>query len=673
VYGRISGQAVSNPVLVDGRKAPQSLTLALRPAAQITPQLVAGQDAVVYATRTAAAFPVSPGAVTVPANEPLWGIALEKGQPAGIRAIAPLSPGATSSEDLQGSVGGPLVLGWLQVPPADQSALEKAQGMSVPRVHFTTQSSAREAEPLPGLALLNGAFVLVKSVVAGDGELDLSGRGWVTNKMRARVDKSVVTVVNTPLIARGAASLFVTWSSGSNVVELDEQLGACGGTDPRRGFIEISVAACSKKAQDSCSVMRQETFVPELQLGNVTADDLPPGLYRAEFRYGKLPPVQQYVELRPFQQERTILSVRYVSIYGGLTLGGELLEDEASLKFPSGGRGFADRKGEYRAVLLDTFEVETRIDVTTCRGTFKAFTLAESGCAENQRFDIDVPDNELTINVIDTFTRDALPGSTVKYTIFSKRVPRKPVMTDDIKTTARGAVLHNVPEREIVLEVSHAGYQKQVLKPFTMPRNEPKTIDVELVPLRGSSGRIVSPRPFDHAWLHWFSASSVATEHAEVDADGSFIYSGTHTPEETMVLVSQSHPLWLTRSPALDQRTPFSIPFPGNVPVRTFDVVLPGAPEKRNTFIGLLVGGIRIPHELFRSHQSFRNESELVEGRGPLTVRDILETAPIDVILGPPAGPMTSRPRIDPLMQIDLAHAARTRVTPGVTTVQVVK
>src|SRR5204862_675900 len=95
--------------------------------------------------------------------------------------------------------------------------------------------------------------------------------------------------------------------------------------------------------------------------------------------------------------------------------------DDAGNEFPHGGVGFAPREtGEYRGVLKDGFESDAKIDIATCSGK-RALVLTDRGIAifgnpervPRTRFDIDIPDNTLTINVVDTFTRMPLSAATL--------------------------------------------------------------------------------------------------------------------------------------------------------------------------------------------------------------------------------------------------------------------
>jgi hypothetical protein len=673
VFGKVEGKAVSDPIVIDGSKAPSSLSLSLTAGAALTPRLPEGSTAVFYAPRRGSAFPFNATMqhVTVPASEELWAIVLEKTQPVGIVKIPASEAESERAVDGLGSAGSPFVLGWIQVPEADRIAMTKAQSLNAPGVHFTSRGSSRDSEPLPAMAMLHGSFFLVRGAPAGEGELDIGGRGWIPYRTRLKIDTRVVTVANGPLMARLSGSIFVNWSANGGVTELDRSLGSCGGEDRSAQFV-VSVSACASADAESCRVVRQETFPPQLPFGSFTVDDLPPGDYRAELHFGKLPNVVENVRLSALQQQRVRIQAGYEEIYGSLTHGGQPLGEDAALTFPGQGIGFASREtGEYHAVLLHQFETDARIEVASCRGGFRGFVLADHDSRPHTRFDIDIPDNVLTINVVDTFTRAPLDDATVHYSIMSRSAPLRPVVTGELRTRAEdGAsgrlITKSLPERELRIFVTHTGYQKRIINPLTMLKSDKKTIDVELLPLNGQTGRFLSPLPFDRGSISWFNAGGSLTEATELDPDGNFIYSGQHGPDETMAVVSASHPLWVVRAPAMPRHEVFTVPFPA-MSRREFDITIPGTNPDVSTYVGLVVGGVRVPYPALRAHQTLRNLPSLVPGSGPLHIRDLGETGSIDVILGPPKDEALSRmSNIDVFALAQFVDAPRKRLLPGV-------
>lgn len=636
--------ALSSPVFVEGTFDPSSLPTA--PAATIALQLPDGHGGVVYVPRRAIAFPVTGARVQVPAGEELWLIVLEKSRViVSIVPIPAIEAGAERAVDARSGGVSSSILGWLQVAEGDRAAIRNSGDVQSPTVYVMSAGPAREADPLPWPAFLDGAFVLVRGVSAGNAELEIAGRGWLPHRTRAKVESRVITIAKEPLLVRPAASLIVNWSGDDgDLLALDRSLGSCDSSKDKPPLFEISVSACAKpKHPDdpvdptTCRLVRQETFGPEVPYGSFAVDDIPPGIYRVEMSFGRVPPVSTMVSAVAMQQRSVRIRAIYLTMYGSLTRGGEPLEHDATIAFPGDGAGFASQEtGEYRAVLKQGVETDDQINVTECEGGLRTLVLADQPGGAHSRFDIDIPDNTLAINVTDTFTQMSLPAASLRYVVLSKNFPKRPVITRVLTPDehAHGRfVLKAVPEREIHLTVSHGGYEKYIVKPFTMPKSEKKTIDVQMVPLRGSRGRIVSPVPFDDGSLGWYTQEGKGIEQVDLGPDGTFVYERSHEPGETMVVVSRSHPLWIFRAPAVDPRQTLEVRFP-DAPIREFEVTILGADTRTVTPVGIVVGGMMIPSGALDHHQTLRERRMHIRGSGSMMFRDFAETGPIDVFAG---------------------------------------
>jgi hypothetical protein len=227
-----------------------------------------------------------------------------------------------------------------------------------------------------------------------------------------------------------------------------------------------------------------------------------------------------------------------------------------------------------------------------------------------------------------------------------------------------------VPVRELHLTVRHAGYEPRKVDPFTMPKSGKHTVDVQLVPLRGTRGKIESSRRFDSGFVIWYSPTGSETDRAELAADGTFVYTNWHTPDETMAVVSASHPLWVLRSPATERRQGISLRYP-DAQAASFDVWLTGqVPRTATRYIGVIVGGVRIPHLVLAQHQNLRRNPTMLRGSGPQRIADLLATGPIEVMLGPLEEDVPSRMRaLDFYVFPQFADLPRQRVEAAATDV----
>jgi hypothetical protein len=673
VFARARGAVSVDPILIDGDSAPASLAFALVPAATVVLQLPPGATGVLYAPRHVIAFPATER-TTVPAAEELWLIVMSNRVPAAVVPIAPLIAGVERVVDARSVADVPAVLGWIQVSDADRAAVKAARGVELPRIALTTGRREIVAASLPGPDDLSGAFVLFREASAGTADLRLDGRGWLPFRRTLRIAPQSVTLLREPIQARASATVIVNWSVNGDLLALDRSLGSC--EPPREApRFELTISSCPEPKPgkpldpDSCNTIHKETLRTELTFGTVRIDEVPPGTYRAELRFGRLPPADAITEVPALRQRPFSLQANYFEAYGSLTRGGEPLGEDAQIVFPAGGVGFATREtGEYRAVLKAGFGPDAKIDIATCSGK-QAFVLADRGMDvwKRARFDIDIPCNSLTVTVTDTFTRMPLPAATLKYVVMSLRLPRRPVLTLDVRPSdAAGGqfVIKAVPERELHLTVSCPGYKKKEIEPFSITKSENRKIDVELVPLGGSEAKVLSARPFAEGAIYWFSAAGVVTERAELASDGSFHFEQTHYRDETMTVVSRSHPLWILRAPAVERATPLQVRFPDAAPQRDAEVTIDKMPARMLTPIGVVIGGLRVPQPALVQHLAIRGSIPFVKGSGPLLIPALAETAPIDIVRGP-SGLQPPPQFMETLILRSFAPVATKRLEPG--------
>ncbi|HEX2062019.1 MAG TPA: carboxypeptidase-like regulatory domain-containing protein, partial [Thermoanaerobaculia bacterium] len=511
----------------------------------------------------------------------------------------------------------------------------------------------------PSPTLLHGAFYRVGGVTTSNAEVRIDGRGWLPDRRVVRVQPGL-TVAAAPLFVRATGTLTVHWNSEKDLAELDRSIGSCDEEERPQVVITISKCAGSRLADaesNECAVIREEKS--ESFFGSVTFQDVVPGIYRAEMRYGKLPPVIRVGNVAPLRVAEVRVNAMYFPLYGSVTHGGEPLGEDVRIELP-GGIGFAPKDSEEYQALTRTpgVEPEAHIRVEACDGSPRALVLADEMARRSSRYNIDIPANTLEVQITDTFTREPLAGAMVKLEAMSVRKPSRVVLTTTHKADENGIVaLAAVPVREILLTVRHPGYDPRRIDPFTMPKSGKHTVDAQLVPVRGTRGRIASNRAFEKAAVVWFSPTGSQTERVELAADGTFVYQNWHTAEETLAVVSASHPLWVMRAPESERRKSLELRFP-DAPVAAFDVWLANAvrPDDER-YIGVMIGGVRIPQPVLAEHQTLRRNPPLMRGAGPQPFRDLL---------GPEKDEIEPRERhLDLFAFVRYANVPRQRVEAG--------
>jgi hypothetical protein len=684
VFGRRPGAVSADPILIDGASAPESLTLPVTPAATLTVQLPTGHTGVLYAPRHVTALPATER-TSVPASEELWLFVLAKSVPVGVVIVPGTEAGGERVVDARNLSMVPAVVGWVQVPDADHRALDTARGVSAPQIRVAMAGKETETTWLPPPEEMDGAFILMpRGVAAGDAELQLTGRGWLPVRQRITVEKQGLTVVRQPIVARATARLVVNWNTLGDLPALDRSLGTCEPPAPPR--FDLTISACAPRPPGSsdppqCHPIRTEPLAPQTTFGTVTIDEVTPGLYRAELRFGKLPPQSVSAEIAPLERRPMELQVSYLQAYGSLTRVGKPLGEDARIEFGQAGLGFVARDSdEYHAVLTGPVVADAKVDIVTCRGE-RAFVLVDRPMPRTGRLDLDIPDNVLTVTVVDTFTRMPVSSATLRYVVMSanRRLPAftrvltqgdadiPPASADHAGRAEGRFVIKAVPpQHEIHLQVTNRGYKKQDVEPFSMSKSDKKEIEIQLVPLNGSEGRIVSAHPFEKAAVFWFSAAGMETEHADLAPDGTFVFDGVHLRDETMAVVSLSHPLWIVRPPIVERAKPLEVHFPDAAKVREAEVWIPGMPYRMATIIGVVIGGLRVPAPALVQHLALRGIQPFLRGPGPLSIPALAETGPIDILRGPSAQPGLGMVSPEALALRDFPPVSTRRLEPGI-------
>ncbi|HEY8181808.1 MAG TPA: hypothetical protein VII32_06175 [Thermoanaerobaculia bacterium] len=667
VYQRSATGISIEPTLVDSRSVPAPLTFALAPAARLSLRLPQGMTGVIYAPKHRIGYPAAEH-VTVPSGEELWLFVLSKSSPVAFLEIPAIPEGSERAVDARNVSVEPMFIGWIQIPDEDRNALQTARGVSQPRVTMKSGTKETEALSLPHPEVLSGSFAVLRGIPPGPAELRLAGRGWLTYRRQIQVAPQSITTALDPIIARASARLVVNWSAPYNLAELDRSVGSC---EPPRDVprFDLILSTCGTRDTASCQPFKTESLQPGITFGTVAIDEVVPGFYRAELRYGKLPVISVTDRVLPLQQRPISLQAAYNTAYGDLTRGGKPLGEDARLEFPGNGIGFADREsGEYHGVLTQMLGVDAKIDIKTCKGD-EAFVLTDRPVRPNGRFDIDIPDNALTITVIDTFTRAPLPGATLHLVVMSLS-RRAPVLMRNLglKEDDARLVLRGVPVRELRIDVTNNGYKKKQLDPFSLTKSEKKEIEVQLEPLAARQGKIVSGRPFKGATLFWFAASGAEIERADVAPDGTFEFGMDHFRDETMTLVSVSHPLWITRPVSVSRGRILELRFPDTAHARNVEVTIAGMASRMRAALGVAIGGLRVPQPALAQHQTRRDLTTVIAGEGPLLIPMLAETGPIDILRGPPQ--IITNPQMMEVLGLrDFAPVASQRLMPGSSTV----
>jgi hypothetical protein len=633
VYAREGDRFISaRVVLSDAGDA----ELRLEPAATIELPSAGGA----YLTDTVSFFPGN-GKILVPADRDLVPLLVDKKKIAGVGSVLRLKAGEKVRVTLFASRA---LVTWLKIAPADADALRTARRPRPPAV--VANGKIKPINPISGVMHLDNALQIFSELPAGPVVVDAGGPIWKSEQLHAMQENRVVTI-DEPLRLMPASSALVEWYTTVDLSGLADRLM----TDCKKAKTDdappaMALLKCSGVSRDRCTTIGENKLAIDDRAGRVRFDGLTPAQYVLEFRYRHLPPLRRIIAVKKFDEAVERLPIDYATLFGKVTIGGS--EPVAAMRIDFDWNGpvtaITDAHGEYFAV-VDKAPVKDRvIRVRTCGGGLDASYIVDRDVAPNSRFDIDLPANKIVVEAVDAKTGGPVAGALVRYGAFrademsSLYYFRLAIEGDEPARTDRDGryTVDNVtPDKTIHICLEHDDYEKTCPETFKLTSNETKTLRVPMQPRSAFRGRVIAPEKIAGGQLYWFSADGQQTEYVPVKDDGSFHFNREHRTDEVVAFVSINLPLYIQRQPMLLATDSFDIAIP-SAPVRRFEVATSDASSQTDALVTIAIGDLVVPYPAFSQHLALHGSMLALQNRGPLLVPDILETAPISVLLGPP-------------------------------------
>ena len=221
-----------------------------------------------------------------------------------------------------------------------------------------------------------------------------------------------------------------------------------------------------------------------------------------------------------------------------------------------------------------------------------------------------------------------------------------------LRTGADGRyLLRNLPpDRILRVCLEHEDYERTCADPLEITSTDEQTLRVAMKP-KGMSGRITGVPAIASGQLYWFATDGHETERADVKTDGAFRFTKPHDVSEAVAFVSVNLPLFVFAQPPVAAGDPMTVNVPAAAP-RTFAVSIGEANPQQDAFVTIAVGNLVVPYPPFAQHLALHGSQLTLQNKGPLLIPDILETAPISVILGPPSSEVTPAMRMIDLFRL---------------------
>lgn len=675
LFAKRGTELVSNRVVfVDARRAQPEIELRLEPAATLT--MRGERHAFAYVTETLSAYPANAdGVALVPANRELVPVIADDANPVAIGDVVRLEPHETRTVTIDRTTRS--LATWVAISPADEDTLRTARRPQPPRV---SANSRMAINPLRGSITMNGAMQFIRDVPKGNAIVELSGATWKHQTISLHVPDSGVAVSSAPLPLVPASAAIVRWSAPRTLRDLASSAGVPCKPQKDRPPEKPAVSLLSCRGVQNerslplldrtlCKVIGTRDWPADATNGEAEFESVEPGAYVAEFGFGSLPPVRETVRLKRFERETVTLDAGYSTLYGRVTFGGERLSSRAQLKFRFAYDAFTDDDGNYTVVMPRPLAAGSVIAVQTCDGVTRGEHIIDEDVSPNARLDIDLPNNSIAVQAVDKDNGAPIAGALVRYGAFRRgemsslyyfRFASSDDNTIVSRTDAEGRyTIRSIPaDKTLRVCLEHEEYDRTCADTFKMTSTQQKTLRIEMERKDEFSGRIAGVSDVVAGQIYWFSADGNERERASVKSDGTFHFNYEHALDEAVVFVSANHPLFAFPQPPMVEGEPMIVNMPAAL-VRTFTIAIGDTNSQHDAIASIAIGNLIVPYPPFAQHLALHGSQLDMRDRGPLVVPDILETAPISAILGPPLAEVTP-----PMRAIDLFRLPQYRGLP---------
>ena len=459
------------------------------------------------------------------------------------------------------------------------------------------------------------SLLFFRDVPPGFQMIRLSGDRWkrAEGLVPARRGEVVVAPV---LVARAGRTLRVHWWLRSDLPKNQD----CEGKPAKTSRFELALLDCQMR----CTVIDTQTLPENAAKGVLEFPNVAAGPYA--LRVGSL-----QKDIKVGDSSDIDFEIRYATFFGRVTKGGKPLHvrlfDTAT----------DPDTGEYAAALPALPKSGAPVTLVPCDGGGAIRVVPDDAPADNARFDIDVPDNRVVIHVTDAESRAPVEKAFVSMAALENGHDQAAHFAGPAGLTdadGRLVIESAVANKRLHICAWRSDYENACSDRFQLGGETEKTVELALSRSAARHGRVVLAGPQQVASVAWYTPDGRTTETAQVRDDGTFVYQRAHAPGEIVTYVAVNQPLIVMRQPHVADDEVLEIRPPFGARVRTFQVALSSAAHE-GASLAIAMGDIIVPADALRLHMGRRGMQAAVSPGWTTTVPDIVESAPIRVILVP--------------------------------------
>jgi hypothetical protein len=479
--------------------------------------------------------------------------------------------------------------------------------------------------PLRRGTALERSLLIVHPPKGGPLRIRLEGPRWKATELRVEAHEGGVTAAGEPLWGIPAGELDLSWESTPEAAAIRHENPACPDVVQPAA---VRLLRCADAADTKCTLF--DELRPAPASGSRNYPSLDPGDYEVELAFPPLPAKRARLSIPATERRELREQVEALTVRGQVTRGRSFV-GAARVDVLGKVVAVSELDGSYAIPVAGELRI-VPVTVQACDDSFSFTTAPSAPIPAGSTFDIEIPDNRIEVTVVDKRTEKPLAGALATVAAEHPADPDASIFSVDAKADSRGVASFDsiTTGFPVIACAKMPGYRQQCTASERLKASGVKQYRIELQsPSR--SGRIVVDGRLVAASAYWVGAEGLVREeiYGIHPDDGTFRFDYSPVPGDYLVVVSQSHPLFVYRPESfetIDVRIP-----PATAQVT---VAISSSYHRETATATITIGGRLVPAAAFAQHATWRGLSDLRRGF-TYQFRGIVADGPLTVLFGP--------------------------------------
>jgi hypothetical protein len=472
-----------------------------------------------------------------------------------------------------------------------------------------------------------------RNVPPGKVRIRTGGSSWQTTEQAIEIRPRQSVATPEPVLLRLGANVHV---SLDNSFQLPKTVSTCGTESggEKRDTRSVGLFQCQRAMDRAtltpevlarCTPLGSQEVAGNSRTPQINFDGVKAGDYLIAAKVG-----ERVVNLELAHAtlgSTTEITMPLVGNYvtGRVTRAGKPAKSE--VRFLTGTAVSDPDTGEYFALLSKPHRAHVGVQVIACDEAFVYMRAPAADIENGARYDIEIPSNEIIVDVLEKNTGKKLEGASVIAAIVRLGESRSVVGQMPAEVRNERYVVGSLDEGSTVSICARlSGYQYECTDDLEVRRGTQRaSLYLTPTPHKARTAGTGYTRAF------WAGADGTVTEDMAIDEKGEFQYSGEHLYEH-LILVGTA-PLWVTTPQTWTADELVLTPPQG--PVRTVTFKLSERNPHKTSTVLLWVNDLAVPRRALFLHQLLRGRPWLIIDRSPLVVSDLFESDTMLAAEGP--------------------------------------